>query len=205
MTQSKFDIIDGRMIPKIEEVQFHSAMISDTMVFWTSDTDSIRILIKFITAIRSLLKRTLLVGIPLRGAISMGLIFSHKREYKTEFLNSTNIIVGKPIVTCYELEKEQLWSGCVIANECIEILQNHPQWGEIDLDIITNLIENRIICKYQVPYKTIKTEKEYVLNWVPADNYPINENQIRKSFLAYNKRVDTKSAQKIIENTVEIT
>jgi len=136
-------VLSGRL-----PISFKS--FSDTFVIYTFDTktntkDPFLLLMLgcaslFIAANRDNLR--------LRGAVTFGEIYTSK-----------DVVIGKPIVEAFRLEKEQDWIGCCISEECCEKIL--PQIEKYSHDL-------NIIIEYEVPLKMGPVKKMYAFNWVKA-------------------------------------
>ncbi len=85
---------------KIEATYF-----SDTIIFWCPyDIHHLEVLAN---CIKEVICRSIELGLPLRGAISVG-----KAKLNTE----EKVFIGKPVVNAVEAEKVQRWIGVTLAN-----------------------------------------------------------------------------------------
>lgn len=83
-----------------------AAYFSDTLVFWCPY--HVRQLQSLAFSMKEVLCRSIEIGLPLRGAISVGEAVLDKE--KTHFL-------GKPIVSAADAEKVQRWIGITLSND----------------------------------------------------------------------------------------
>jgi hypothetical protein len=138
----------GTLLSDRRAISFKS--FSDSFVIYTFDTktntqDPFLLLMigcasLFVAANREKLR--------LRGAVTFGEIYASK-----------DVVIGKPIVEAFQLEKEQDWIGCCISEECCgKIL---PQIEKYSHDL-------NIIIEYEVPLKKGPVKKTYAFNWVKA-------------------------------------
>lgn len=98
-------------------VGFH--YFSDTILLWcpaTPDNFS-----PFLTRCSDLFIEALNVGLPLRGAISIG---------EANFSKHAGVFVGQPLIDCARLERSQNWLGIALSSSCSGILEH------VDSDLI---------------------------------------------------------------------
>ena len=171
--------------------------ISDSILLWTSNTNE-KSLIELSFAVKSLMRLSMEIGIPLRGSIVKGDIEIFENE-------NTLSIVGLGLVKAYENESKQNWSGCTIEDGIFSYLRS-----------IKNVVQqipgphkfdklNSLFVKTEIPYKT-GTREGYVINW--ADQFDFDETKIITAFEAHKKRVNEDEKRKlkvdeIIENTLQ--
>ena len=86
--------------------------------------------------------------LPIRGAITVG-----------DIIVSNDIVIGKPIVQAYELEKQQEWIGCRISESAL---------GSISKKAIDEHIKAMAIIEYEIPCKSGKVEKMFAYNWTES-------------------------------------
>jgi len=139
-------------------VSINSLQISDSLLLWTDDT-KIEALIHLLTVVKEIFYNSYIAyGFPLRGTISSGIISHIETRYSTNKYNNKYQILGKPLIEAVGIEKNQDWSGCVIAKSTINTLSD---------EALKVLILNKLIIKYIVPYKSnINEHCDYALNWV---------------------------------------
>jgi len=155
-------------------------------------------LIELSFAVKSLMRLSMQIGIPLRGSIVKGDIEILENE------NSLSI-VGLGLVKAYENESKQNWSGCTVENGIFSYLRS-----------VQNVIQkipgphrfeklDSLFVETDIPYKD-GNKKGYVINW--ADQFEFGEEKIIEAFDKYNKRKgeDDKIKAKvdlIIQNTID--
>jgi hypothetical protein len=88
---------------------------------------------------------------PIRGAITVGNI-----------IVSGDIVLGKPIVDAYEIEKNQEWIGCTISSQAMRTLSKEARRGHSR--------ENAVI-NYNVPCKNGIVKKLSAYNWTRSDPF----------------------------------
>ena len=186
--------------PDRDNIRLNSTLISDSLIFWT-DNVSMKSFFWIIAAIRSLMSRSIAIGIPLRGAITIGPIYHQFGIYETDLTNSYNILIGKSIVDAYNLEKRQNWSGCIIDKKCIE--KYRSQIDAENLATVEDLITKKIICKYNVPFKNGRFSNEYVIDWVHSDKSILKESHVQDSFSMHNKDIENPNTRRKITNTLK--
>lgn len=112
--------------------------------------------------------------IPIRGAITVG-----------ELIVDESLIIGKPIVEAYEMEKDQNWMGCWISDDAIKCVSKK----RLDRHMHGNLI-----LKYNIPFKKGNIKECYVFNWAGVDGF--SENNWDCGFLKVKSNHDWCSEQK---------
>lgn len=202
---SSLSDVNASIIGPIEKA-INSMTISDSIIFWTN-SDSLESFFIIFRAASALMISSFSMGLPLRGAITIGEIsISHGfYEYNQSSIKSS--LIGKPLVKAYEMEKQQNWSGCIIDDECINLYLESIKkrnLSEEDPFGISNLINSKLILEYEVPLKENKFEKKYVINWTMGgifDHYKISE--IEKAFSDHKKSTEREDVKIKIINTLE--
>jgi hypothetical protein len=196
----KKDVSGGSKIDT-QKISVNARMISDSIVLWTED-NSISSFIQIITAVRTLLKNSLVIGLPFRGAISHGEVGGITSKPITPFFKC-DALFGKGIVNAYSLEGGQDWMGCIIDDTCFSL------YNEIKVDVEGNalLIPDFLThigysIRYDVPIKNGKTYNAYVINWVSGNPDTYTEAYIRSKFAEKNKDISSIQVQTKIENTI---
>jgi hypothetical protein len=163
--------------------------ISDSIVIWTENSKQGSI-IDLLFAVKLLMTSSMRLGVPLRGAVTMG-------DFNIFENNGSISIVGRPLVQAAEIEKNQKWSGCIVDNMIFRYLRSFEKVVMNKnippaLESMTNLV---------VPYDNLPInnfdKKGYAINW--TNDKDISEDTIRKSFSAFNKR--TNQEKKVQDNT----
>jgi|JI10StandDraft_1071094.scaffolds.fasta_scaffold554201_2 hypothetical protein len=150
--------------------------ISDSIVLWTKNSNE-KSLWHLVNAVQLLLQLSMSLGIPLRGSIAKGNI--------TVLENNNAIsIVGKGLVSAYQAESKQKWSGCTIDSNIVEYLKSYKKVVEEGTNIIA-LERLNLIVQTKIPIQN-GYKDGYAVNW--AKNSNLTENQIIDSFSMYNKR-----------------
>jgi hypothetical protein len=93
-----------RELPSVRYVVF-----SDSLVL-TTDGEKLTDLLTLATACSRLMANLFEIDVPVRGAISHGLIVSHESDDKTG-----TFVAGTPIIEAYEYERAQGWVGVIVA------------------------------------------------------------------------------------------
>ena len=145
--------------------------ISDSLILWIDNSKETSLLDLF-SSVRTLMTVAIGMGIPLRGAITIG-------DFDV-LENSGNIsIVGKALVNAYKIEKSQEWSGCIIDDEVFSRLREY-EFIMKENGLIPVVERNpHLIIKYNIPYKN-EVKEGYAINWPMFDT--LSEELIRKSF-----------------------
>jgi hypothetical protein len=150
---------DGENIclsPDFGQATVNLLLVSDSILLWTDD-NSAESFGNIVKAVQNLLafSISMIDGIPLRGAISIGQLPSglHQRPPHTHDFQQS--LLGKVLT---EVEKNQEWSGCEITQAAIEFYKNNCSAGE-------SLIEKKEVVFYPVPRKDGESNG-YVVDWV---------------------------------------
>ncbi|HDX9588230.1 TPA: DUF262 domain-containing protein [Bacillus pseudomycoides] len=186
---------NGNIKPDLGFASVNTLVISDSILFWTNH-DHPWSFIDLIIVVREVLYNSMKAGIPLRGAIARGpIVTQQSNKSKENILIHRFTVVGKALVEAYKKEAIQDWSGCLIDEECIKSLSDSVISDHLDV-----LINNNILIKYKVPYKSGNIKEEYVLNWVGKK---LSYETVRESFSMHNKGVDNWAVESKIKNTIE--
>jgi len=161
--------------PDIRQATVNSLLVSDSILIWT-DNNSAESFGNIVKAVRSLLAFSMIDGIPLRGAISIGPLSSILNQWPTQTQNFQHSLFGKAIVDAAEIEKKQEWSGCEISKTAIECYKSNCFDGE-------SLIEKKVVLSYPVPRKDQNMEIDgYVIDWVNHPQAGINASVVTDAF-----------------------
>jgi hypothetical protein len=161
--------------PDIRQATVNSLLVSDSILIWTDD-NSAESFGNIVKAVRSLLAFSMIDGIPLRGAISIGPLSSVLNQWPTQTQNFQLSLFGKAIVDAAEIEKKQEWSGCEISKAAIEFYKSKCFDGE-------SLIETKLVLSYPVPRKNETTEIDgYVIDWVNHPQAGIDADVVKDAF-----------------------
>ncbi|HEX4374138.1 MAG TPA: hypothetical protein VHZ50_12625 [Puia sp.] len=169
------------------------SIISDSIILWSKDLTQ-KSFLQLLLFARKLLQNAFYIGMPLRGALSVGPITARNTTI------GSFTIYGKGLVNAYLLEQSQNWSGCIVDDKAIakliELTKNKSGANLNDLE------KAGFIVNYSVSLKDNTSKQFYVVNWVRMFNKEFNEFQIRNSFSLLKKNVTDKT-QPIINNTIE--
>lgn len=83
--------------------------------------------------------------LPIRGSITVG-----------DIIVSGDVVMGKPIVEAYEMERQQEWIGCRISREALECISNKA---------IDEHTKDLAIIEYEIPCKSGNVERMLAYNW----------------------------------------
>jgi hypothetical protein len=161
--------------PDIRRATVNSLLVSDSIVIWTDDNTAAAFC-DIVRAVRSLLAFSMIDGIPLRGAISVGALTSVLNQWPTKNHNFQHSLFGKAIVDAAEAEKNQEWSGCEITKDAIASYQCICGEGE-------SIVKSGLILIYPVPRKEGEMETGgYVINWANHPQAGIDSNTVTDAF-----------------------
>lgn len=188
--------LEDKLGERIDPTGLRLVNISDSILIWTINSKE-QSLIELLFAVRLLMTTALTIGIPLRGSVVMGDI---------EVLEQTNSmsIVGRGLVHAYEMEKKQLWSGCMVDSGIFTFLKSFQRVVvQYEGPLRVQKLESLIV-EADVPFRD-KVIKGFVVNW--ANDLKMSEEEIRQSFSKFNKRDNENEKQnedieKKIVNTI---
>lgn len=189
--QCKVTTSPENVLQDVQQDQINFHMMSDSVIAWTNGSDlaSLVALCQFTSVYLSM---SLTLGLPHRGAISIGEIQVH--SFPINGTNQSNV-VGSGLVNAHNLEAGQQWMGCVIDEICFD---NFPK------QLISQMIKTPKgpIINYSTPYKPNTTnQSQTVINWTLFDTtLKDNLSFYEEKFARHNKTVDDKVMPKI-ENT----
>ena len=179
-----------------KEIKLNFNLFSDTVVLWTVD-NSVRSFFDLLIGTANLFNSSMKYGLPLRGAISQGELMVNPYQLESEFNNFENIVYGKALIKAYQLEQDQIWSGCIIDPE-------FSQSSEIAISqIFKSKLHRDLYIFYNVPMKSSGCRNHLTLNWVGwSKESVISEDMISHSFIAFNKTMNS-SVQIKLQNSLE--
>ena len=179
-----------KLIANLENIKIRSAVMSDSIVFWT-DNDKEQDFYDLAITVQQFIRIQLMGGLPVRGAITHG-------ELSTSCITPQGgsgmmhyQIVGKALVEAAELEKIQMWSGCAIHSNVISHCENIN---------ISKFEQHGLLVKYPIPLIDEKFEEGYVIKWI-CSNDEIDVEMIDSLFAMHNKAINQKNTNTKIYNT----
>jgi hypothetical protein len=177
---------DDQIIGQHINIQF----FSDSIVIYSNDEDE-KALFFIIYTTRFLLMAAFIEGFPLRGAITKGELKILRKDINGI---QSSVLIGKPIVDAFNLEKQFDWSGCVVCHACEQDLLNNS--------MLKGYFEKRRIIQYEPPKKNGIIEQFYVINWVSDQMATrMNNGNINNFFERHSKRIVNWDVRRKIENT----
>jgi hypothetical protein len=183
------------------ESNINSIIISDSILFWANGSSN-RDFFNILIVVSKLLTKSIFLGLPMRGAITLGPLTTIKLNLQKNFDNSISTFIGKSISKSFELEKKQQWHGCVVDEECI----NHFQSQLNDTDRSSKSLKDfimGIMMNYNVPMK-VKSENMHAVKWgEKRKGIDMPVEMIEFAFMANQKKSDDNSVKEKIKNTVE--
>jgi hypothetical protein len=178
--------------PDIRQAKVNSLLVSDTILIWPDD-NSPQSFGNIVKAVRSLLAYSIMDGIPMRGAISIGSFTSVVNQWPSQTHNVQHSLFGKAIVEADEAEKKQEWSGCEIAEAAITFYKSTCPDEE-------SLIKNKLVLPYAVPRKGESSETPgYAIDWVNHPQAGIDAQTVRSAF-SPNKHPDPIKWKQFVDN-----
>ncbi len=157
----------------------------DSILIWTDD-NSVESFANIVKAARSLLALSLVSGIPLRGAISIGPLPPGLNQRPPQTCDFPQSLIGKAL---NEAEKEQEWCGCEVSKAAIEFYKSICDAGE-------SLTDNKDIVFYPIPRKNGDVGG-YAVDWVNQHLAGINIQTIQDAFAPPRDR-ESKNLDKFI-------
>ena len=147
--------------PDIRQATVNSLLVSDSILLWTDD-DLPESFNNIVTAVRSLIAFSVIDGILLRGAISVGPLTVILNQLPSQTHSFQHSLFGKAIVYAVQAEKSQDWAGCMITEPAMECYETGCT-GE------KTLMEKKVVVPYPIPMKGGEEAAGYVIDWV---NHP---------------------------------
>lgn len=192
---------NGVVYYDISNSKINCLNISDTVIFWTSDTDADS-LKELIEVAYNFNRFNILYNFPVRGSIIKGKIKPINDYAKSEqgATYTVSSLYGEGLVRAHIKAESQNWAGTVIDSDILKKFNN--------LEEAQDFLQPFAI-KYTVPYKTNSgnSEKEYVLKLVRGVLNDESRENITKNiigrFEADNKKFDSESVQSKIQNTLD--
>lgn len=196
--------VDNKYVPDFNQNSLNYRIFSDTVILFTLD-NSFGSFLNVINSAHKLLSMGFVGSkTPFRGAIGYGdLIY-----------DGQGIFVGEALEDAYKWESKQVWSGCLLTDNCESFITQkdylkrftaaHEQALSEKPEHEKNIrLNSKIITNYDVPlYENRKTDKvryysenKFVLDWTVR----MYENASSKSFLPHN---NIEHVKLIIQNTV---
>lgn len=141
----KFEIKGEKLVPDNKFKKCSCFSFSDTFVIHTQNisNESLNIII---SATFQLTRALFAFGYPVRGAITKG---------EADYIEDTKHLIGKAIIKAAKLEKEQNWFGVTIDSNVL---------SKDNFNFLDDANKN-VIVEYNVPLKSKKNNKYYVINW----------------------------------------
>lgn len=137
--------------------------------------------------------------LPIRGVISYGEFLFHKGDLWTQatardkiFAKNVSLIIGKPIVESYELEKEMELMCVALAKSAID---------KVDKNELVKMINSNLLIQYEVPLKGGYKDTRIIVN--PVTRPHIEQNLTKLNHEA-KKYPEHSSTQRKYHNTIEL-
>lgn len=185
---------------RVVNESIHSLLISDSIFLWSED-DSWVAAMKMLNILKLLFASALKAGFPLRGAVTLGEIWTGEVNLAdVPNYHPNQLLFGKAFVNAYELELKQQWHGCIVEDNVYERLIEH--FESLSTDEIghmksahekLSLVEFQQmlpVCRFIVPYKDGEVKEKYVIDWT-FDRFEINfeaNKYVRQSFSLYHPK-----------------
>ena len=175
----------GRVLTKdTTAVPVNSLIVSDSIIIWTKD-DSRRSFQDIVSVVRGVLAHSCFEGLPLRGAISVGPVSWIESRLGSATHNIQSSVFGIGLTRAYQLEKNQEWSGCVVAHESISRFLEKTGFDS-SIKLVEELGRDLGILEYLAPFKGHRT-KMVVVDWVNHPEVQARSLAVKKSFFQHAK------------------
>lgn len=174
--------------PDIRQATVNSLLVSDSILIWTDDcrTESF---INIVTAVRNLIAFSVIDGILLRGAISVGPLTVVLNQLPSQTHSFQHSLFGKAIVYAVQAEKSQDWAGCMITPPAMECYKTGCAG-------VKSLIEKKVVVTYSIPMKGGTEAAGYVIDWVNHPQAGIDTMTVTSAF-APTPSIDPREFEKI--------
>ena len=177
-------------------------IVSDSVCVWTEpseDNDCLKRFDALLQVVMRMLSYGLNNGMPLRGVVTYGELFSGRIEppadIPVDFLFDAYALCGRALVEAYEIEGQMEWSGAVITpkawakvEKAFKEGKHMPSWSIKSATELFNHYPYLLWC--YVPFKKGK-KKAIAFNWNYKLKPAISEEKIYKAFTG---RCDTDDA-----------
>lgn len=172
-------------------INFH--VLSDSLIAWTEDT-SLDSLINLSQYAVTYLSMTFSLGLPHRGAISIGDVQIVELPLNGRLQSN---VVGSGVVKAHNFEIGQEWMGCVVDPACINAL------SATDVHEFFRMHKCPVV-RCSPPYnKKAKFKSDLAVNWTFFDTLLKDDyTYFAEQFSRHNKRQDGIANEKI-QNTYE--
>lgn len=194
---------DGRSFTNdTTAVPVNSLVVSDSVIIWSSD-DSARSFNEVVSVVRGVIAHSHFNGLPLRGAISLGPVSWMDSRLGSATHNVQSSVFGVGLTKAYQLEKDQDWAGCVVADESLRRFEERlgsRASGKTLLEIRDSLG----LIQYRIPFKTGPKEMTAV-DWVNHPEVGIYSDNAGNAFIEHGKITnedDYEAIRKKVENTL---
>lgn len=188
-------------------------IVSDSVCVWTEPSEDDDCLKRFdilLQAVMRMLAYGLNNGMPLRGVVTYGELFSGRIEptndIPVDFLFDAYVLCGRALVEAYELEGQMEWSGAILTPKAWAKVEKAFKEGKHmlswDIKSSTDLFNHYpYLLWYDVPFKKGK-KKAIAYNWNYKPYLAMSEEKIRKAFMGRSDLNDATVALKC-GNTLE--
>jgi hypothetical protein len=161
--------------PDIRQATVNSLLVSDSILIWTDD-NSAESFKNIVIAVQSLLAFSIMDGIPLRGAISIGSFTSILNQWPSQTHNLQHSLFGKVIAEASDAEKRQEWCGCEITKAAVDFYRSK-------CSVVEPLFKNKLILHYPVPRKNEDAGADgFAIDWVNHPQTGINAQVVADAF-----------------------
>lgn len=217
---------DHLALSDMDNSNVNTHLSSDSIVLWTTNSSYVAFC-RVLIAARFFLNASLHIGLPLRGAITIGPI---------SFNKEAGGVWGKAYVEAHELEQIQQWSGCMIQSKIIDHIgclyerakkvlhstncdilgsdfnedkQIFYDYVKRKMHPIRHLIDLKAIVEYAVPCKMKNgdaySDNCYVIDWPNGTEATISnrETVLENLFQEHKKSIGTPDSQEKLKNTID--
>ncbi len=185
----------GNVVTKISLENIKVRIVSDSICVWTENDDRLNQFDNLLHIVNAMLDSGVKHGLPLRGCVNYGELFSGKIEMPDDVtldcsFDNSSAVYGRALVEAYELEGQMDWSGAILTPKA---------WAKIVAEFERCKGAERAIrassatCAedwfnhypyfvwYDVPFKRGK-RKAIAFNWNYRSGHTFSEEMIRRAF-----------------------
>ena len=177
----------GKEVAKIA-VDVNVRIVSDSIYIWAKGDESLLQFDDMLHAVNALLAYGFERGLPLRGVVTYGELFSERAKVSSDnprdfsFVNDS--LYGRALVEAHELESQMNWGGVILTPKA---------WAKVLGDFENKFTMRSIkspddlfahypyLLWYDVPFKR-NAKKAIAFNWNYKPETALSEEKIRKAF-----------------------
>ena len=195
-------------------------IVSDSIHVWTRKANDLKQFDCLVQIVNSLLAYGLKQGLPLRGVVTFGELFSGETKVPegvpVDFSFDNSSLYGRALVEAYEWEPRMNWSGAILTPRAWAKVKKEFERGlasGVKGVMLTEAIKRPedlfnhypYFVWYDIPFKSSKEDgivykqPAIAFNWNYRSGLDLSEDEIRKGFLDPSGNIDVKVAVKLRE------